>query len=182
MDLASILLTLAVALLVGLFITRPLLSRRAASEVLIRPATEEVEMHRSTLLAERDRALTSLQDLDFDFTLGKIPEADYSSQRAELLESGADALRQLDELGGVKSATRAEERVEAAVASRRADSPRQSSTVAPRRPPAPAEDDIEAEITARRRARQEKAAGFCPKCGRPVTTSDRFCARCGATL
>src|SRR5512133_1826932 len=98
MDLASILLTLAVTLLVGLFITRPLLSRRAASEVLIRPATEEVEMRRSTLLAERDRALTSLQDLDFDFTLGKIPESDYSIQRAELLKSGADALRQLDEL------------------------------------------------------------------------------------
>jgi hypothetical protein len=169
-------------LLVGLFIARPLLSRRAASELLVRPATEEAEMHRSTLLAERDRALNSLQDLDFDFTLGKVPEQDYSIQRAELLKSGADALRQLDELGGVKSATRAEDRVEAVVASRRADGTRQPSTAVSRRPPAAAEDDIEAEITARRRVRQEKAAGFCPKCGRPVTTSDRFCARCGATL
>lgn len=182
MDLASILLTLAVALLVGLFIARPLMSRRAAHELLVRPATEEAEMRRSTLLAERDRALNALQDLDFDFTLGKIPEPDYSIQRAELLKSGADALRQLDELGGVKSATRAEDRVEAVVASRRADSTRQPSTVAPRRPAAPVEDDIEAEIATRRRARQEKAAGFCPKCGRPVTTSDRFCARCGSAL
>jgi predicted amidophosphoribosyltransferase len=29
---------------------------------------------------------------------------------------------------------------------------------------------------------QEKAGGFCPKCGRPIHVSDRFCPRCGATL
>ncbi|NJD58819.1 MAG: hypothetical protein C3F13_06135 [Anaerolineales bacterium] len=28
----------------------------------------------------------------------------------------------------------------------------------------------------------EKAAGFCPKCGKPVHASDRFCPKCGATL
>lgn len=182
MDLASIILTLAVTLLVGLFIARPLMSRRAAHEALVRPATEEAEMRRSTLLAERDRALNALQDLDFDYTLGKIPDSDYVIQRGELLKSGADALRQLDEMGGVKSATRAEDRVEAVVASRRADSARQPAPVASRRPAVAPEDDIESEIAARRRARQEKASGFCPKCGRPVTTSDRFCARCGSAL
>jgi predicted amidophosphoribosyltransferase len=29
---------------------------------------------------------------------------------------------------------------------------------------------------------QGKAAGFCPKCGRPVQAADRFCPKCGATL
>jgi hypothetical protein len=195
MDVASIFLTLAVALLVGLFISRPFANRRAATELLIRPASEEIEVRRSSLLAERDRVLNALQDLEFDFTLGKIPELDYPVQRAELLKKGADVLRQLDEIAGVKAATSAEERVEAVVAARRADAvqrqpePRVAvaavSAAAPaasRRPPAPVEDDLETAIAAHRRARQEKAAGFCPKCGRPVAQSDRFCSKCGMTL
>ncbi len=86
----------------------------------------------------------------------------------------------------------AEDRVESAVAARRADARqpvKQAEHVAAgvavnsgRRPPAAAEDEVEARVAARRQARQEKAAGFCPKCGRPVTKSDRFCSRCGTTL
>ena len=94
-----LLLILAVAVLVGLYISRPFASRHAATEKLIRPAAEESEIHRSTLLAERDRVLTALQDLEFDFTLGKIPAEDYPIQRAELFKAGAEALRELDEPG-----------------------------------------------------------------------------------
>jgi hypothetical protein len=175
MELAiALFLTLAVALLAALFITRPLSSRRAATEKLVRPAAEEAEIQRSSLLAERDRVLTALQDLEFDHTLGKIPDEEYPRQRADLLVAGAEALRQLDALSGQEVAASAEDRVEAAVAARRAD--------AAVRQPSPAEDEIEAQVAAHRRARQEKAGGFCPKCGRPVTKSDRFCSRCGAAL
>jgi len=195
MDLPSILLVLAVTLLVGLFISRPFASRRAATEKLIRPAAGEAEIRRSTLLAERDRVLTALQDLEFDYTLGKIPAPDYPVQRAELMASGADVLRQLDELAGAAEESSAEDRLEAVVAARRADAAvrqpqRQSETAVAtgpvpagvRRPPAAGEDDIEALVSAHRQARQEKSAGFCPTCGRPVSRSDRFCSKCGATL
>lgn len=185
----ALFLTLALALLAALFITRPLSSRRAAAEKLVQPAADEVEARRSALLAERDRVLTALQDLEFDHILGKIPEEDYPRQRAELLAAGADALRQLDTLLGRESAFSAEDRVEAAVAARRADAalrPPVPPEPAPpgngRRPPSPAEDEIEAQVAAHRRARLEKAGGFCPKCGRPVAKSDRFCSRCGAAL
>jgi hypothetical protein len=199
MDLASIFLTLAVALLVGMFISRPFASRRASTELLIRPAAEDAEVHRSTLLAERDRVLNALQELEFDFTLGKIPAADYPTQRAELLKAGADILRNLDELAGAQQNVSAEDRVEAVVAARRADAAVRRPSVQPglagagaaaavagqagsRRPPSPVNDDLEAEIAARRQTRQEKAGGFCPKCGRPVVQSDRFCSKCGFTL
>jgi hypothetical protein len=201
MDLASIFLTLAVAMLVGMFITRPFASRRAATERLIRPATEAAEMQRSTLLAERDRVLNSLQELEFDFTLGKIPAEDYPIQRAELLKAGADVLRELDELTGTQQKLSAEARVEAVVAARRADAVERNAEKLPavalagaplgieaadlpvsRRPPSPANDELEAEIAARRQVRQEKAGGFCPKCGRPVVRSDRFCSKCGTAL
>ena len=33
-------------------------------------------------MAERDRVINSLQELDFDFKLGKIPEEDYPVQRS----------------------------------------------------------------------------------------------------
>lgn len=194
MDLGSIFLTLAVAVLVGMFVTRPFANRRASNELLIRPASEQTEVQRSTLLAERDRVLNSLQDLEFDYTLGKIPAVDYPVQRAELLKTGADVLRRLDEMAGVNQNVSAEERVEATVAARRADAavlrrvPQPvgaelaAGPAASRRPPSPANDELEAEISARRQTRQEKAGGFCPKCGRPVVQSDRFCSKCGTTL
>ena len=74
----------------------------------------------------------------------------------------------------------AEERLEAVVAERRADA---SVNAAPRHAAIPAgEDELEALVAARRKARQEKAGGFCPKCGKPVTKTDQFCSRCGAVL
>lgn len=192
MDLAALLLILAVAVMVGLYISRPFASRHAATEKLVRPAAEESEIRRSTLLAERDRVLTALQDLEFDFILGKIPAEDYPIQRAELFTAGAEALRELDNLGGVAADASAEDRLEAAVAARRADAVHQparqveaalaGAPAGARRPPAAAEDDIEAMVSARRHSRQEKAGGFCPKCGRPTAKSDKFCSRCGATL
>lgn len=194
MDVPSLFLILAVALLVGVFVSRPFTNQRSANEKLIRPAAEESEIRRSTLLAERDRILMALQDLEFDFTLGKIPAENYPLQRAELLNKGAMVLRQLDEQAGIVASSSAESRLEAVVAARRADAvvqpARQVEAVsagypAPagvRRPPAAGEDDIEAMVAAHRQVRQEKAGGFCPKCGRPVAKSDKFCSRCGADL
>jgi hypothetical protein len=192
MDVPSLFLILAVALLVGVFVSRPFVDRHSASEELIRPAAEENDIRRSSLLAERDRILVALQDLEFDFTLGKIPAENYPLQRTELLTNGAAVLRQLDELEGAAATSSAESRLEAVVAARRADAmvklasqPVGAGFPAPagvRRPPAAGEDDIEAMVAARRQVRQEKAGGFCPKCGRPVAKSDKFCSRCGAIL
>ncbi len=39
-----------------------------------------------------------LQELDFDHELGKIPASEYSLQRSELIQKGAEILRRLDEL------------------------------------------------------------------------------------
>jgi rubrerythrin len=166
MDLGAILLLLAVLIMVVLFVGRPLMIRQAASN---KQAHAE-----SSLLAERDRVLTALQELDFDNTLGKIPAEDYPAQRAVLVQRGAEVLRQLDELKGKRPA-QSEARVEAAVAARR-------ETAKPARQKAASEDDLEDLIARRRQARKEKTAGFCPKCGKPVMRSDKFCPGCGYAL
>lgn len=175
MEIAAILLTLGVIILVGLYLYAPLLERQTGLVT-----AEEHEL--SSLLAERDRVVNSLQELDFDFKLGKIPEGDYPVQRAALLQKGADILKNIDTLtaslspnGGKGSGGQDNEtRLEKAIAARRADGSSIRS--------APSDDDIESLIAARRRGRRTKSAGFCPKCGKPVMNTDKFCPSCGKSL
>jgi hypothetical protein len=182
MDIGSLFLLLALLLLVSIYIARPLLDREA---VVISAERNHTEHEISTLLAERDRVLASLQELDFDYALGKISESDYPSQRTHLLQRGADILRQLDEYEVVTPDREMEERIEAELAERRAAIPAQGSSDHPRQPTSlvtDADDEVEVQLAARRRSRQDKSAGFCPQCGRPIQVSDRFCPKCGNEL
>jgi hypothetical protein len=97
MDIGSILLILALAVLVGFFVSQPLNRPASANPETVRLTNEE-ERRLSALQAERERLLNLLSELDSDYSLGKIPQEDYPSQRASLLQMGASVLRQLDEL------------------------------------------------------------------------------------
>jgi hypothetical protein len=202
----SLLLVLAVALVVAIFVMQPFLRRQAEAQRIgeadENSAAKALDHQRSTLLAERDQVLTALQELDFDHALGKVPEENYVEQRALLLKKGADALRRLDEMSATAAQSASarldqsvEERIEAAVAARRADSRRvegQDAITATALPAAQAlksgdgngkgRDSLEDLIATRKRERKESTAGFCPKCGRPVSKSDKFCSRCGSVL
>ena len=168
MELTAIFFSLAVLILVGIYLYAPFMERRA------RRVTEE-EHELSTLMAERDRVINSLQELDFDFKLGKIPEDDYPVQRSSLLQKGADILRRIDTLAPqATSAQDTETRLERAIAARRADAAIARVEVT--------DDDIELMILSRRKSRKNRSAGFCPKCGKPVMVSDRFCPSCGKSL
>lgn len=168
MELTAIFFSLAVLILVGMYLYAPFMERRA------RGVTEE-EHELSALMAERDRVINSLQELDFDFKLGKIPEDDYPAQRASLLQKGADILRKIDSLiPQAASAQDTEARLERAIAARRADA---SNTK-----PEVSDDDLESMISSRRKGRTNKSAGFCPRCGKPVMVTDRFCPACGKSL
>jgi hypothetical protein len=168
MELTAIFFSLAVLILVGMFLYAPFMERRA------RGVTEE-EHELSALMAERDRVINSLQELDFDFKLGKIPEEDYPAQRASLLQKGADILRKIDSLVPQTAAAQdTEQRLERAIAARRADSSNAKPDVL--------DDDLESMISSRRKKRPAKSAGFCPRCGKPVMVTDRFCPACGKSL
>ncbi len=168
MELPAIFFSLAVLILVGIYLYAPFLERRA------RRVTEE-EHELSALMAERDRVINSLQELDFDFKLGKIPEEDYPLQRSSLLQKGAEILRQIDTLAPqVTSTPDTEARLERAIAARRADASVAQVAVS--------DDDLESMISSRRRGRTNKSAGFCPKCGKPVMVTDRFCPSCGKSV
>lgn len=177
MDIGSIFLILALLILVIIYISRPLMERNNTS-------INYPQIDISNLLAERDQVVATIQELDDDYNLGKIPSDDYPAQRLTLLQNGAEILRKIDDQQLAPASITAEDRLEAAIIARRltldpihAPVRKNGNAV----PPVP-DDDIEQKIASRRRSMQGKAGGFCPKCGRPVHETDRFCPRCGATL
>ena len=167
MQIVSVIFSLGILILVGVFLYAPFLERRA------RRVTEE-EHETSSLLAERERVVNSLQELENDYQLGKVPEEDYPVQRSNLLQKGADILRKLDELEPVKAQNDKDARIERALAARRKNGSSSEGTLT--------DDEVESMIASRRKGRKAKSAGFCPKCGKPVMTSDKFCPSCGKTL
>jgi len=170
MELGSIFLILAVIVIIGMYLYAPFTTRARRNR-----ANETHEV--SALKAERDRVINSLQELDFDFNLGKIPAGEYPDQRAALLQKGADILRKLDELAPVSSSViNAEARIEKATVAGRADTATKARAIVN------TDDDIESMIAARRKQHKTKSAGFCPKCGKPVLVSDKFCPSCGKSL
>ncbi len=150
MESLSLLLLLGILVLAAAFVAQPFRGTET-------PSRSE-ENARSRLLAEQERLLNALRELDFDYTLDKIPAEDYPLQRAELVRQGAEVMRRLDELPPVARRTR-----QVALASM-------------------TDDAIEERITARRSERREKVGGFCPHCGKAVLATDRFCSHCGKAL
>src|SRR5512140_317563 len=119
MDLIGSLILLGIVIvLVVLFVTQPFTLRR-------RTRTEANPVL-SSLLAERDRVLNSLKELDFDNNLGKIPAEAYPQQRLSLVQQGVEILRKIDQLTPVQEPepattlpTGKEDPVEAILAARR---------------------------------------------------------------
>jgi NADH pyrophosphatase NudC (nudix superfamily) len=172
MDIGSLFLICALLILTGLFVSQPFFEKKTTF------VTRD-EHDLSSLLAEKERTLTALQELDFDAALGKVPEEEYPEQRALLLRRGVEILQHLDALQGEVAFESAENRLEAAVERRRTSEVAVSPVAIDGAHP---DDPLEALIAARRRTRQGKAAGFCPKCGRPLQQSDRFCPKCGTAV
>ncbi|GAB4580245.1 MAG: hypothetical protein Fur0022_29840 [Anaerolineales bacterium] len=176
MDLGSLFLLIALFILVAAFVIRPIIEHHAVE-------VSEQEQALSTWLARQDRVLDALQELDFDYKLGKIPEADYPAQRTMLLQQGAEILKQLDALQPRRH--QPADALEAAIAARRAQTTAlaENGGVVPNgMPPSeghPSDDKIEMLLAERRRERKTKFSGFCSQCGNPLQASDKFCSKCG---
>ena len=173
MDLGSLFFLIALFILVAIFIARPLLDRKAVG------VTEE-EQAFSTWLARRDRVLDALQELDFDYKLGKIPEADYPVSRAALLQQGAEILKIMD--ASQPQPKSHPDALEAAIAARREQLLASPGNGIHNNTVHHHDDDIEALLATRRRTRKTKSAGFCSQCGHPIQTNDKFCSKCGVNL
>ncbi|OGO16795.1 MAG: hypothetical protein A2Z14_06990 [Chloroflexi bacterium RBG_16_48_8] len=154
MDVGSLLVIFALAIIVVGYILRPLIEKRAIS-------VTENSRYASELQAERDQVLMNLQEFDIDHAMGKIPADEYQGRRAVLVARGAAILKELDRLDGIMMTAPA--RAGEAVDQEDHDF----------------EAQIEKEIQRRRRSVKEETAGYCPQCGNKLQSGDRFCTSCG---
>ncbi len=102
MAVGSVLLFLALLVLVALIVARPLY------------LTEEdtfLDSESSQWLAERERVLDALAELDADWNMGKVPKDIYVEQRELLLAKGAIAFEELEKAGKPISGRVAQKRV-----------------------------------------------------------------------
>lgn len=151
MEIGAILLTLAVFVAAALFVSKPFLFPERKHDL----TAENTAI--SGLLAEKDRYLGLIQELEQDHALGKITDVDYPAMRADLMQKASKALRKIDELKAVAA----------------------SSVPAAAKPSLADIDDL---LAKRRAQKVGRTDGFCPHCGKPVTRSDKFCPSCGKTI
>jgi hypothetical protein len=152
MDLGSWMVILAIAIITTAFIARPLVEKKGL-------AVTKFVRNSSTLLAERDRILAILQELELDYAMDKVGRDDYESQRADLVRQGASILKDLDELGVGTD-----------------DLPMNGNE----RQNLDAE--IESAIARRRKSLPTGSAKFCSNCGSDLHSGDQFCVHCGAAV
>ncbi len=154
MDVASILVLVAMTIASVAYIVRPFVSSERAM-------VADGEDGYSHLQVKRERILERLQELDMDHALGKIQEHDYQAQRARLVASGAEILRQIDHLWS-------EDPIEKAVLAHRQDTISKGANHVIGANQKPAE--------------MHSSSIACPDCNAPISPDDLFCARCGRRL
>ncbi len=85
MEISAILFLLCLLAFTVFFVIRPFFNGRQTQK-------GEKYNERNSLLAERERLLSALSELDFDHSLGKIPAEDYPNQRIEHAPAHAEVL------------------------------------------------------------------------------------------
>jgi hypothetical protein len=86
----SQLLLLALLVLVALFVARPLVAGKREEEIIVGDSAHWV--------AERERILDALAELDSDWQSGRVTNEIYKPQRKRLLRKGALAIKELESL------------------------------------------------------------------------------------
>ena len=88
-------LGVVLAVLCVLLVARPFLREPAPADDRLRAPGPEEET-RIALAEERDRALATLKELEFDHRTGKVSDEDYRASVGPLRRRAAEALKALD--------------------------------------------------------------------------------------
>jgi len=156
MEIGAIFLTLAVLLLAVLFISKPFLfpvkEHKAGSE----------NARISALLADKDRYLGLIQELEQDHSLGRITDEDYPAMRSDLILKASNTLRKIEELDS--------------------ETPHQTNQAPFTRTVTEQRIELDDLLAKRRAQKKDRTDGFCPHCGKPVIKSDKFCSHCGKKI
>lgn len=145
-------LTFAIALALSLlaigYVLRPLLDSRPMPIV---PDDDRL----TELLARKDSVMTAIKDLEFDYRLGKLTEADYQRYDQRLRRQAIAYMKQIEAIA--PESTEMDATLEAEVARRR----KTNAAGAPRPP---------------------ETILLCPDCHQPIDATHKFCPHCGASV
>lgn len=128
------------------------------------PETVAVADPMLELYERRDSIYQAIQELRFDYEVGKVSEADYAAFDSQLKMQAVAVLQEIDSLEAAAIDSDLDARLEAEIAALRHVNGQEP--VIP--PPAATVQDA--------------PSRYCPQCGTPVRPGDRFCGRCGATV
>ena len=170
MDVATILVMIAVLLMVLAYVFRPFLVRSDIRTGRTNLGSPDVLRSRAVLLSERNRVYAAIRALDFDYSTNKVADVDYAPQRYALVSQGVELLKHIDALPPLEETT-ADDPIEAAVVALR----RSGRTAA-------AASGRARKAEGKGHQKTPARASFCPRCGKPVAQGDRFCGSCGAHL
>jgi len=151
MTLGSTVIVLFLFLLTGMLVMRPFLVGAGSDH-------SEGAARYDSLLAEKERLFTSIEELDLSLELEKISPEEHAHSREAYLRQAARILRDLDDhplsekLKNLTDGSFLED------------------------------EELERMIAERRKEIAASQSDLCPSCGQPVQEGDRFCSHCGGAL
>lgn len=151
MEIGSLIIVLLLFFLSGLFVLRPFLVK---TESRGRAGTTV----RDSLVAEKERLLQAIEEIDLEFELEKISSAEHTRNRDLLMVEAADILNELDKL------------------------PKSKSGKKKKTAPVQDEDTLEKMIADRRKQLKNDQSVKCPHCDETVEKGAQFCSHCGGAL
>jgi hypothetical protein len=151
MELGSLLIVILLFFLSGLFVLRPFLVK---TESKGRAGTTL----RDSLVAEKERLLQAIEEIDLEFELEKISAAEHTRNRDLLMVEAAGVLNELDQL------------------------PKSKSGKKQKTAPVQEDDVLEKMIAERRKQLKSDQSLKCPHCDGTVEKGAQFCSHCGGAL
>ena len=94
MTLGAIFLLIAVVVIVSLIIFRPFLDPSGGK---VEAVDLSANHRQSSLLAEKERLLAAIQELEFDHQTGKVDDETFPGQHLELMQKAARVMAVLDQ-------------------------------------------------------------------------------------
>lgn len=155
-NIPAIWLALIIAIATVAYVLRPFLLPEGGSQ---RKARKDAHLHlieRQVELSQRRMDVyDAMKELDFDYSVDKLVEADYARQRYTLMAEAISIANELDQIAAEIAST----------------DPLEALIRGGQMPANMAEAPAAA-----------SGARVCPQCGEHVQPADRFCGACGANL
>ena len=149
MTASALIIVLFVFVLTGLIVLRPFLEK---GEGMLKASSGVYD----SLLAEQERLLAAIEELDLDLELEKISSNEHQQDRQNLLIQAADVLRELDKYSKPKQEKAKGQKVDPSI-----------------------DEELEKMIKERRSQIEAQLTEECSSCGEKIGPEDQFCSHCG---